>query len=147
MSRQLRRGRQPYLQSPVDDIFSFFYSALWATLWNENIEEIPSELETWRQKVRGTSDNREAVIHDLVDERFNIDLPKIVRDMNPLLQEWHKGLDALVSDWIDIYRGDPEKFASRFPPDKLLEFDIFAYRGVLLFAELALKHKARLSTK
>ena len=49
-----------YLQSPVDDLYSFYYKMQWAAVYHDHefaAKDIPFELKLLRKRLVGTQDN------------------------------------------------------------------------------------------
>ncbi|KAJ7692357.1 hypothetical protein B0H14DRAFT_3175422 [Mycena olivaceomarginata] len=93
MSLALHRAMdddQPYIHSPVDDIQSFFWLAVWAVLFNSRSQKRSRSELNWGQNLRS---GVRAVKSDFVDEL--ITTPHSLRghspigtQMFPLLQDW-----------------------------------------------------------
>ncbi|KAF8308290.1 uncharacterized protein EI90DRAFT_1861699 [Cantharellus anzutake] len=83
--------KTPYLHSPLDEMFSFFYVALWATFWNIEKGHTPDE-DLWRDGLR--SKERDARVVGLLVERFteaSQTYAPIAAGMLPVLGDWWGG--------------------------------------------------------
>ena len=95
----------PYLQSPVDDFFSFFFTAQWAAIFNDvKLEaggEVPVTLASWRTKVGEGKDPRDGVSMKIMKPK---DLKKqyhgsFMCEVQPFLRHWRTKLGFLNRDW------------------------------------------------
>ncbi|THU84726.1 hypothetical protein K435DRAFT_687003, partial [Dendrothele bispora CBS 962.96] len=145
MNQSLRRAVEEqlsYLQSPVDDMYSFLWTALWCTLFNthecgESIQE-----KQWRKELQGSLSDRVSVLTEVVKggtEKIKT-ISSIVRDMIPLLRDWKKSLDDLSIEWKEEWPKVEEGEAD----EKLLVFHRFAFCGILNFTELVKRYEPQL---
>ncbi|THV01940.1 hypothetical protein K435DRAFT_717872 [Dendrothele bispora CBS 962.96] len=144
MNKPLREAiedKSHYLQSPVDDMHSLFWTALWCTLFNvKQPERSPAE-EKWRRKLQGTVDERDSAMNDVLENGTEEEHSSILRDMTPLFKDWRNDLLEINSEWKAAWRTVEKGQAD----EKLLVFHYFAFQGILGFTQLVKKHKARLS--
>ncbi|EIW80211.1 hypothetical protein CONPUDRAFT_137525 [Coniophora puteana RWD-64-598 SS2] len=102
--------KEPYLQSPVDDVFSFFYSALWAAVYNGDYNELglPNGLDVLRQEI--ASETRTRAVETVVERvalkanNYGDFLPKC----QAFLRSWQAIIKRIVVDWAAIMDKDPE---------------------------------------
>ena len=67
---QTAKGGVDYLRSPVDDLWSFYFTMQWAATFNNknfpNAEAIPFELDSLRQDLSGNYADRASATVDIV---------------------------------------------------------------------------------
>ncbi|KAI0744468.1 hypothetical protein C8Q76DRAFT_851494 [Earliella scabrosa] len=135
MSTRLREAMEkgkPYLQSPVDDLQSFWWATLWAAVYNPLCPPTDRTLEDWRGWL-GSDDRtkvRDAVRDIGTLEDMEVGLVKAIL---PLLRKWHGSLDQL---WVDLKRAVARVGEAEEAERKRLLFYRFAYRGVTEFVTL-----------
>ena len=132
-----------YLQSPVDYLFSFYYTMQWAAVFHNqelSTKEVPSKLKLLRDKLSGTQDSRSFVTSKIIA------LPPLEPDKygsylvncQPMLRAWYSELQVLLADWnkcrLELRRRETnaEIYISIFLT--------FAVRGVATLAELVHKY-------
>ncbi|KAJ7229055.1 hypothetical protein GGX14DRAFT_346042 [Mycena pura] len=135
MSVELLRsiGRGPYLHSPVDDMYSFYYVAQWAAAFNKAGDDY-DEIEEIRDGLRRDVANRELVstrIWKLGASDAEQVGPFLAR-CGPLLDGWSGRLRVLSRDFTSARRLIETKELSL----KFALFRTFAYRGVADFLEV-----------
>ena len=138
MSRALRKAldfNDPYMQSPVDDMHSFFWVAYWAVLHPSGLQT-EKELRL-RRRIEGTLDVRQAAVEGLLKASYDPAYSALLRTMAPLLQDWHASLRILSQDFCRTLLGLKE-LDSRL---LRLLFHRFAYRGMTDFVDLLAKHR------
>ncbi|KAJ7883666.1 hypothetical protein B0H14DRAFT_3857259 [Mycena olivaceomarginata] len=150
MSVRLREAfsaSEPYLQSPLDDLWAFFYTAVWATLFHArrpSTEVLPmsSQEMTWRLHLRSRSaDEREGTIKRIVQVKdFQKQFPPMLRAMAPVLKDWLSALDQLEDAWTDR-----QHKASTTGGVGLPDFNHLAYSGVQDFIHIFTNHRERLA--
>ena len=128
----------PYLQSPIDDLWSFFYVTLWAALFNS-----PNAPDNHiRKGVSGNRNNREATVGRLLapdserefQEETGKPLSPVMTQVVPVLRLWHRKLQALQGK-----SGDLQDWAHGFGDEaKAVEWGwhIIAVTGVCDFLEI-----------
>lgn len=130
----------PYLQSPVDDMESFYWVALWASLRNKTVSGDPTKEERkWRKGLRGNTLERTGVSHEVGGSDYSGQLHKfnpILRLMWPVLATWRDSLSDLRRDWKS-HLDNPAEWC---PDTNIFYFDLFAYKGVLAFMRALDKH-------
>lgn len=139
----IRKGTT-YLQSPLDDLYSFFWTAVWATLFNPKGARSTDEI-LWREDMRGTYSVRDAIATEMRDKAIvaSAEHSRIVTDMLPIFGDWWIALDAMRVEWLKfaVHAPTAENESSRF---YLPQFNTFAHRGVVKFAQIVHKHQHHL---
>ncbi|KAJ7162646.1 hypothetical protein C8R43DRAFT_991048 [Mycena crocata] len=143
-----------YIQSPVDDIESFFWLALWATLFNRHYpSETRSKIETNWQKIIDSADYKEKTtftteLHNLTSKavtKRSLTSSSITRELLPLLWDWWKLQVKLRQNWqetIDLVEEVTDlRQRAKICLDK---FRLFAFCGVRDFLQLVVVHRNRL---
>jgi hypothetical protein len=136
---------KPYLQSPVDDLISFYYVAQWAAVNNTRDFPDPTavsdELRLLRQRLgsssereRGTSMITSGVIRPALYGKF-------LADCRPILQEWRQKLVTLTNDWAEAIESVAPDVEDQYKTYYPL-FCEFTDRGVLEVLELVQLHFA-----
>lgn len=129
------RNKTAILQSPLDDMWSFFWTALWATLFNCHDQGKSITENNWRDDVRGQHRDRDYVAQMIrgepIERRKEFSL--MLRQMAPLLREWHKSLEEMNFKWAGEVIAMEESAA---PADLLTLFHKYAHQGVLDFVHI-----------
>ncbi|KAJ6543880.1 hypothetical protein B0H19DRAFT_956069, partial [Mycena capillaripes] len=149
MSLELQRAMEadrPYVQSPVDDIQSFFWVAAWAVLFNTRQQNRSPEEDKWcRDLISGNlglkSDFSSALLAADLEEGYGLAATQLF----PVLRLWWVKLLSLRMDWVSRVTSQVRKQ----PPDEvanfyLHHFHLFALRGVQEFLELVEEHHSTL---
>ena len=94
--------RHNYLQSPVDDLFSFYYTMQWAAVFRNQefaAKDIPFELKILREKLLGN--NRSATTLQITAPSllFSHEYGLVVAKCHPVLRAWYLELQSLRVDW------------------------------------------------
>ena len=123
---------EPYLQSPLDDLWSFFWTALWATLFNHHHRGQTRREVAWRNQLCSEWMSREDVVHainnDITIENRE-ECSSILWAMAPLFRQWHLFLSEMQRRWgQDMFNMKKEKKGST---DYVMLFNKYAYSGVL----------------
>ncbi|KAF8314585.1 uncharacterized protein EI90DRAFT_3135848 [Cantharellus anzutake] len=122
-----------YLHTPLDDMYSFFYVAVWATLWNIKKGHTKRE-DVWRDGLR--SKERDAKVADLLAQRTekpSQTYAPIILGMIPVLDDW----------WMKLSQLRRSSGPSRDEDQgilRLVYFDQLAYRGIADFVQIVKKH-------
>ncbi|KAK7460903.1 hypothetical protein VKT23_008831 [Stygiomarasmius scandens] len=143
MSKDLREAmdeRSTYLQSPVDDMHSLFWTALWCVLFNTKDRGQTSKEKKWRSLLQGTIVERDSAMNDILKWGTDEEYSPMLRTMTTLFVQWHSLLDNLDRDWRPVWKSVDQGEAD----EKLLVFHDFAFRGILGFAKLIAEHRPRL---
>ena len=144
-----------HLQSPVDDLWSFYYVAQWAAAFNCNQfprkEDIPSALMTLRNDLNGCVKARGyatgCILHpDSLDLTEN-DCGEFLSNSRSMIIDWRKKLIALENDYAKKF-AKPDKKKLEENPYEVYHplFQEFTDRGVFEYLELVKKFpKAQLA--
>jgi len=137
--------REPHLHSPVDDLESFYYTAQWATAFNDGASggrHNGTTIQQFREKIAG--DRREqatATITRLHPIAAETDYGPFFARSLPLLAPWRLKSDALHYDWTKVLH-DASLLGDKDKEEYLhLNFLIFGYRGVGEYLELIREHR------
>ncbi|KAJ7163777.1 hypothetical protein C8R43DRAFT_252680 [Mycena crocata] len=134
-----------YLHSPIDDIESFFWLALWAALFNTNINssQDPTEVEkAWRRDLGGAdfllklAISRKLRKMDLDSDDFALKHSAILGRLLPLLQKWWIRQEALAEKWRATVKTVKKNEECRRSQFYSYHFRIFALQGVRDFLRL-----------
>ncbi|KAG7094149.1 hypothetical protein E1B28_007761 [Marasmius oreades] len=133
-----------YLQSPVDDMHSFFWITLWAVMFNSHNESSRSENELW---ARGLwvelALHKTLMLPELQDLLPTGKLSPITRQLTPFLDQWFSRIEALQKDWNTTRGTDFQDRKEWFTT----HFHLFAYRGIRESLELILQYREELEHK
>jgi hypothetical protein len=134
------RLQKPYLQSPVDDLWSFYYVAQWAAVFNNmNFPDptlVPADLADLRRLIAGSQDQRSTGLVRMVTgpDLDPTEFGQFLADSSSLLRDWQVKLTRLTTEWnsakVDRLT-DGSLFHSRYP-----YFRDFTNRGVLELLQL-----------
>ncbi|KIY61023.1 hypothetical protein CYLTODRAFT_460202 [Cylindrobasidium torrendii FP15055 ss-10] len=156
MSTKLRKCMnkdEPYIHTPLDDLYSFLYTMLWATLNNkgrlpDEKAEIGDELR-WRQRLRSTDEfTRDGVVRDYMIEFLKVGkYSPMVRSLQPFFAAWVPKLDQLYQEG----RSAEDTLSSDEDADIVARgqavFDMYkhlAFCGVAEYFELVIKYRESL---
>lgn len=135
------KKKQTCLHSPLDDLWSFFWAALWATLYNCHHPGQTDMENEWRQQLRDGRTSREDVALFIktypILEKKQV-YSQILRQMAPLLRQWYTSLTEMVSKWVLELDTVEEKGNAN--ADALMLFHKFAYSGVLDIVRMISDH-------
>jgi len=127
---------EPYLQSPVDDLFSYFFVSLWAVIYHrEDSLGAPAGLTRLRESLIRSTDSRTAATSDVASHtKLKVDrYGQFLVSCQPFLKEWYDKLDMLRAKWMELLDSDPSK-------DTLAESFCDLYEtGVVEYLELFIK--------
>ena len=135
----------PYLQSPVDDLFSLYYTMQWAAVFHHrefaDDKDIPPRLRALRKEVSGSTPLRNSATHRITvpEELDSRQYGQFLVDCHPFMRDWYSSLASLRNIWkksqsrLELEGQDrPGVYPSLFP--------IFAVQGVAQLAELVEKY-------
>lgn len=140
-------NRDPYLQTPVDDMESFLWVAIWVALYNKTVEvaKLPLIERQWRRSISSDTTSREGVatevgnpIHRLRGEKFN----KILKDMGEFLGEWYEEAKKVRYEWTKLSLEIEHGIVTGDIP-LILHFDYFAYKAALAFLKPLVKLQSK----
>ncbi|KAJ7752268.1 hypothetical protein B0H14DRAFT_2980493, partial [Mycena olivaceomarginata] len=134
---------EPYLQSPLDDLWAFFYTAVWATLFHAHrpsaeVLAMSNQEIRWGLQVRSPSaQERDGAIREIiVVKTYHTHLPLMLRTMAPVLKDWMSVLDGMADTWMDRQHEASEAGGIALP-----DFNNLAYTGVLEVIRIFTKHR------
>lgn len=134
-----------YIQSPIDDLESFFYTTLWAVVFN--IHNTPNQ--DWRTSLQGTQKDRSSVVLELLFDPPGGETiqPPIVIEAAPILSKWRSKL-KLLRNQMD-QRSRASGVGGR-PVDhpKIVEWNwhVTTVNGVCDFLEILKLHRQELQS-
>lgn len=128
-----KKGRD-YLYSPVDDLESCFWVALWSVLFNTDHEELLSIEERFTRESLAKTDKDEAAGNlDLFAEVSNI-----TERFRPTLAAWWQKVQGRVGVWIrEVLMKAPKGAGEEY---YLPHFHLFALQGVVDVLEVMSEH-------
>ena len=136
---EAKAASEPYLQSPIDDAFSFFYVFIWHVLFNDKDQGVTKKEDLWRCQVRGTFEEREFVANQKIP-RASEDkaLAIIVQRVSLGTGEWYNGLNHLDESWSKLEAAP--SFSSLHHKSKKSLFYYFGIMSVALYVNLLNKN-------
>jgi hypothetical protein len=147
MSDDLLRATElnlSYLQSPVDELFSLYYTMQWAAVFHNREfatgKDIPILLRAVREDISG--DQRARSTNQIVNPGVlrECDYGHFLADCHPFLQDWYSSLCVLLSEWKEWrYKIDNLEVKNTDSFYTSL-FSTFAVQGVAQLAALVYKH-------
>jgi hypothetical protein len=133
----------PYLQSPVDDLFSLYYTMQWAAVFHHrefaDDKDIPPRLRALRKEVSGSTPLRNSATHRItVPEKLDSrQYGQFLVDCHPFMRDWHSSLMSLRDNWKESqFQLEGQDSAGVYPS----LFPIFAVQGVAQLAELVAQY-------
>ena len=93
-----------YLQSPVDDLLSFYYVTQWAAANNNrdfpDSATVSDELKLLRKRLASSFSDRELATSTMTKRPLDPELyGTFAAECQPILQEWDNHLMILMGDW------------------------------------------------
>ena len=139
--RAMERGAG-YLQSPVDDLFSFYFTMQWAAAFNNEkfpkAEVIPFDLGCLRQSLSGNKDSRSSATIEITrPAKFQKDrYGQFLVSCKSFLRSWYLSLQALEAEFQECHSQLQESNLESESDAYTALFSIFALKGVTQLAEL-----------
>ena len=135
--------RRNYLQSPVDDLYSFYYTMQWAAAFHDQefaAIDIPADLKFLRNNLLGIYMIRSFATTQITDPSplSPLHYGSFLTQCQPVLRDWYLELRGIRADWIECQSKlhgqdlDAKVYISLF--------STFALRGVATLAEIVYKH-------
>src|SRR5277367_4041848 len=96
---------RPYLQTPVDDLFSLYYTMQWAAVFHNQEfsagKDIPSDLRALRKEVSGNRSERASATTEIaLSTELEVDeYGQFLVDCHPFMRDWHLSLVTLRNNW------------------------------------------------
>ena len=134
--REAMADKEFYLQSPIDDLESFYHVFVWAVMHNEDSQEALSRHERrYKDKLSGLVDSRTCAQTDL---RSNPPSAAIVKQLRGVMKAWDSTQVELQEKYNSIASKYCEVAAKKsFGQDDLTEqafwkwaWNLIAYEGV-----------------
>ena len=145
MSDDLLRATEldvSYLQCPVDDLYSLYYTMQWAAVFHNREfttgKDVPSYLRVLREDISGDQRARTATTHTITYAKaLGVDkYGQFLADCHPFLRAWYLSLQDLLHNWTQIQsklEKSGMKESGRVYPYLFL---VLAVEGVAQLAEL-----------
>ena len=147
MSDDLLRATElnlSYLQSPVDDLFSLYYTIQWAAIFHNRgfatDRDIPILLRALREDISGDQRARATI------QVVNSGAPRVreyghfLADCYPFLRDWYSSLRVLLIKWKECQDELETLEAKNTGLFYTSLFSSFAVQGVAQLAELVYQH-------
>jgi len=139
MSKALLEPNDGVIHSPVDDYWSFYFTAQWACVFRQALlgeaEGDPKKLEYLRSLLAGGL-LREIATNKIVDEILNeSSYGSFLTSLQSFLSDWNQALKALLRDW--------QKEELQANPEEVFQagaFRRYADQGLLSFLKVAHRH-------
>ncbi|KAE9395581.1 hypothetical protein BT96DRAFT_142343 [Gymnopus androsaceus JB14] len=117
MSKALLEPNDGVIHSPVDDYWSFYFTAQWACVFRQALlgeaEGDPTKLEYLRSLLAGGTARRALGTNSIVDEPLTrLTYGSFLTDIQPFLRAWNQAMKDLSWDWIKENR--TEQFSLTF---------------------------------
>ena len=148
--RDALTDKKTYLQSPLDDLESFFHVFVWAILHNEASQTSLSPSEKgYRDKLSGPVDSRIAVQRRLVERKSP---SAIVSQLKGVIDMWLDSQTKLLKKWIGIeliydYLVEKESIGQGGITEQAFwkwAWILIAFEGVQQILDIIYKHKEEL---
>ena len=155
MSERIRKAvarKEICLQSPIDDLESFYNVFVWAILHNEHSQEALSRHEQiYKDELSGPVQYRSDAQKDL---RENLPVAPIVSQLQDVMIDWHKTRVELQRKYDVIVSRYPQLVANKFIGQESNAEQVFwkwiwnliAYEGVQRIVEVIYSHRDELTT-
>ena len=137
MAEAAARGR-PYVHSPADDMWSFYWTTLWAVLHNKDARHDSPLENALREELSGTWQQRTLVGARLRPSKR--DHSPLLVALGPFLKAWHAELSELEASAVDFSQGMLEPAIAEDRKSWLVTCHLYAYRGVAAFLRVLRKH-------
>ena len=134
-----------YLQSPVDDLWSFYYVAQWAAAYNgfQQGGDILRGLRRFRDDIRGSLKDREFATLNVIDSKIKraSEYGTFLSECGSLLKKWRGKLVELELGWVKAFDNlkraqvEGHLYAMYYP-----HFRKLTDKGVLDLLELIAEH-------
>ncbi|KAG6851996.1 hypothetical protein C0991_004335, partial [Blastosporella zonata] len=102
-ARMAFEGGRAYVQSPIDDMESFYWTAVWATLNNTKSLSTSDKEEDWKRWLATSNSDRRAVTQEIKQVAFSNksrrECSPFLAVMAPMLQKWWELLEKTKFQW------------------------------------------------
>jgi hypothetical protein len=93
-----------YLQSPVDDLYSFYHTMQWAAVFHDQgfaAKDVPIKLKRLRQNFLGDQKDRSFATNEITapSSLTASEYGSVLTNCQPLLRAWYLELQSLKEDW------------------------------------------------
>ena len=103
--RSALEGRKTYLQSPIDDLESFYHVFVWAILHNVRAQSLLTDGELkYKRMLSGTWSDRDSAQNGMRDERATRVIGKVVQDLLIAWDRTQTDLRRKVGKIEDIFQ-------------------------------------------
>ncbi|KAJ6608681.1 hypothetical protein B0H10DRAFT_2194250 [Mycena sp. CBHHK59/15] len=127
-----------YLRSPVDDIQSFFWLALWAVLFNIHQSKRSRIEVVWQKNLDNAQQKSKSSLPGNVSNTILDECSPISQELLPLLIKWWRYQEDLRDEWTSkVIRSANNDKSSDF---YLYHFHLYALRGVRDFLRIVDEH-------
>ena len=137
MSRALLYAKKGYLHSPVDDLESFFWVAIWSVFFNkDHAKELSDEEKSIRDRlVEGSKD---IAINSYSELVFDATTSDIARRFQSVLYDWWMKVRDRTTTWSrKVLRDAPDNADGKY---YLPHFHRFALEGVVDVLQVLANH-------
>lgn len=137
------RNGEEYLQSPIDDLHSFYYVGQWATLFNAHSGDASDFMKGLQNEA---INNRDGVRREVLflNPALNALSPFLAR-CQPILVNWYRSLIELELQWHHAMVACPPPTADAQKYDYFVPlFRKFAVAGILDYYKLVAEHRTEL---
>jgi len=128
----------PYLHSPIDDLWSFFFVAVWAAVWHAVEGPVSPKFAMLRKGIAGSADDRESAVSKTI-AAFDDMEAEDYGPFLPLCQQffvgWNMKLRELAAGWKKHLKAN-----SRDHDALKKQFLVHYERGLADYLELLQKH-------
>ena len=147
MSRFLLRAaelKKRYMQTPVDDMMSFFHTAVWAAAYGKDRKKSLCE-DRLRNAIRDHYDHRDSTTSSVLVEGTldSNDYSDTILTLIPFLSDWHKSLQDLARSALVISKRQEQPDAI----SSLLDCHIFAFQGVAALVKALDLHRDEIENR
>ena len=132
-----------YLQSPIDDLYSFYYTMQWAAAFHDQeftSKDVPKKLKCLRENLLGTYKDRLYATIEITDPSplSPLDYGSFLTQCEPVLGAWYLQLRVIKADWKKC---QSKLHGKDFDAKVYISlFWTFALRGVATLAEVVYEH-------
>ncbi|KIY62848.1 hypothetical protein CYLTODRAFT_494370 [Cylindrobasidium torrendii FP15055 ss-10] len=142
LSRAMRAAdewEEDYAHGPLDDLHSFFWTTLWATLNNKNQIQT-ARVVGWQCDLRGTWKERGSVMDTYSNCNMNSSYGPMIISMQSFLGAWRSKMDNLLKEG-HVKAAELSKSAETLGEDMLNLYKYLALRGITEYFELVLEYE------
>ncbi|KAG6862786.1 hypothetical protein C0991_010183, partial [Blastosporella zonata] len=131
-ARYAFEGGRAYVQSPIDDMESFYWTAVWATLNNTKSLSTTKQEEKWKRWLDDSGAHARTAVKDGIEKlafsnQLRRECSPFLAVMAPMLHKWWDLLKRMSGQWVDEWK--PVEAGPPLPKELL--FHKFAYKVVM----------------